>query len=235
MNLQQLDILAFGAHPDDVEIGMAGTLATYVNDGYRVGLCALTKAELSSNGSVEARQKEAERAAEAIGASRFQFSFSDRGLPSVTPNELAQVVALIRKTRPRLVFAPEGDRHPDHGECGELVREAVFNAGIRRYQTPESEVAHKPEALFTYFINGYGRPDFVVDITKVQDKKREALQAYKSQFQPIEGVSTPLTDDYIEAVEARDKLFGKEVGVAAAEGFCSRLPLLMGNLLERND
>lgn len=234
MSQVTLDLLAFGAHPDDVEIGMGATLAKYAAAGYRVGTCNLTKAELSSNGTVELRQREAEQAAGILGVSeRIQLSFADRGLKSAGFEQLEELVSLIRRYRPRLIFSPYMvDRHPDHGACSELVKEAAFNAGIHRYRCKESLPAFRPEAHYFYFINGYEHPDFVQETTAFMEKKIQALSAYKSQFTNSgQAVATPLTDGYIATVEARDRLFGKEAGVPFAEGFMSERPLLLGDLL----
>ncbi|WP_432805963.1 bacillithiol biosynthesis deacetylase BshB1 [Halalkalibacter oceani] len=234
MSQATLDLLAFGAHPDDVEIGMGATLAKYAAAGYRVGICNLTKAELSSNGTVELRQREAEHAADILGVSeRIQLSFADRGLKAAGYEQLQELVSVIRRLRPRLIFSPYAvDRHPDHGACTELVKEAAFNAGIRRYRCKENLPAFRPEAHYYYFINGYEHPDFVQDTTPFIETKIQALSAYKSQFTYSgETVATPLTDGYITAVEARDRLFGKEAGVPFAEGFMSERPLLLGDLL----
>ncbi|HSU80334.1 MAG TPA: bacillithiol biosynthesis deacetylase BshB1 [Candidatus Angelobacter sp.] len=231
--MTELDLLAFGAHPDDVEIGMGGTLALHVKQGFKVGIVDLTQAELSSNGTVTIRQEEAEQAAKVLGLSvRQNLGFPDRGL--LDPAAIVPVlVDMIRTYKPTLVFAPyEIDRHPDHGHCGRLVEEAVFSAGIHKYQGREERPAHRVSSFYSYFINGFHSPDFVVDITSVQDKKRESLMAYKSQFIKVEGgVETPLTSGYVESVESRDRLFGKEVGLAFAEGFKTKKPFVQRSLL----
>ncbi|TSB46937.1 bacillithiol biosynthesis deacetylase BshB1 [Alkalicoccobacillus porphyridii] len=233
--MDQLDILAFGAHPDDVEIGMAATLAKYASSGYRVGICNLTKAELSSNGTVELRQAEADQAAAELGISvRIQLDLPDRGLFLLQPEDLAKVTAVIRRYQPSHVFSPSGpDRHPDHIHAGNIIREAVFNAGIFKYSCGEDNPSHKVKGVYSYFINDVGQPDFVIDTTEWIEVKRKTLAAYKSQFVPSSySVETPLTADYIERVMARDKLFGSEVGVGSAEGFKTMKPLVISNLME---
>lgn len=228
---EQIDLLACGAHPDDIEIGMGATIALYQRKGYKCGFLTLTQAELSSNGTVEQRQIEASEAADVLSVSvRHQLTIADRGLLKVKETELKQIVSIIRKTRPKIVFLPASDRHPDHGQCGSIIKEAVFNAGIKQYESEGD--AHKVQSVYTYFINGFDRPDFLIDVEAVYDKKITALQAYRSQFTPVDGVSTPLTDNYLEAVQARDRLFGKEAGVRLAEGFKTSKPLLMTDLLE---
>lgn len=222
-------MLAFGAHADDVEIGMAGTIAKYVAMGKKVGICDLTKAELSSNGTVELRLNEARNAAEILGVQqRGNLDMKDRGIV-INDESIKKVVELIRLFRPTVIFAPYfEDRHPDHGNCARLVDEAVFSAGIKNYYSDCKYPAYRPKNLYYYMINGFHKPDFVIDITPFFEKKIESLQAYKSQF--IKGsdtIDTPLVNGYIESVEARERLFGKEVGVNFGEGFKVKTPLLV--------
>ncbi|MEC0668978.1 bacillithiol biosynthesis deacetylase BshB1 [Bacillus haynesii] len=229
--MAMLDILAFGAHSDDVEIGMGGTIAKYTKKGFQIGICDLTQAELSSNGTVETRKSEAALAAEILGASpRISLMLPDRGL---FPSQAAirDVVAVIRKHKPKLVFVPyPKDRHPDHGHGAEIVEEAVFSAGIHKYEDAEKQPAHKVQNVYYYMINGFHKPEFVIDISETINQKKESLAAYQSQFtRSRQSVETPLTNGYIETVEAREKLLGKEVGVAYAEGFFSKRTLLLNN------
>ncbi|MDE1439437.1 bacillithiol biosynthesis deacetylase BshB1 [Bacillus licheniformis] len=229
--MAMLDILAFGAHSDDVEIGMGGTIAKYTKKGFQIGICDLTQAELSSNGTVETRKSEAALAAEILGASpRISLTLPDRGL---FPSQAAirDVVAVIRKHKPKLVFVPyPKDRHPDHGHAAEIVEEAVFSAGIHKYEDAEKQPAHKVQNVYYYMINGFHKPEFVIDISETINQKKDGLAAYQSQFtRSRQSVETPLTNGYIETVEAREKLLGKEVGVAYAEGFFSNRTLLLNN------
>lgn len=230
MMSERLHILAFGAHPDDVEIGMGGTIAKYAKKGYRIGICDLTLAELSSNGTVEIRQQEAAKAAAILGVSvRINLGLPDRGLYR-TEDAIRRIVSVIRTYRPQVVFAPYWvDRHPDHGHCGALVEEAVFSAGIRRYESAQLP-AHRVNHLYYYMINACERPNFVIDISETIDAKLDSLRAYESQFtKTAESVDTPLTNGYIEMVESRERLWGKEVGVAFAEGFMTKKPIIISN------
>ena len=226
-----LDILAIGAHPDDVEIGMGGTIANYANKGFKIGICDLTMAELSSNGTVAIRQDEAKLAGEILGITkRIQLSLPDRGL-YITESAIQSIVTIIREYRPEIVFVPYfEDRHPDHGQCSRLVEEAVFSAGIRKYKDELDQPSHKVQTIYYYMINGFHQPDFVIDISDTIDKKLESLRAYASQFEKTEiSANTPLTNGYIESVENRERLFGKEVGVSYAEGFKTKKPILLSN------
>ncbi|WP_144547434.1 bacillithiol biosynthesis deacetylase BshB1 [Bacillus sp. X1(2014)] len=226
---QHLQVLAFGAHADDVEIGMAGTIAKFTSEGKRVGICDLTDADLSSNGFVELRKLEAAKAAEVLKVScRTSLGLPDRGL-FLKEEYIREIARVIRKNKPQIVFAPYfEDRHPDHGNCASLVEEAVFSAGIRKYVTEGNEPAHRVERVYFYMINGFHKPDFVIDISQYIDKKLQALREYKSQFQQTkETYNTPLVNGYIETVEARERMFGKLVGVTFAEGFKTKVPILL--------
>lgn len=222
-----LHILAFGAHADDVEIGMAGTIAKYTKQGYEVRICDLTEADLSSNGTVELRKQEALEAARRLGVQkRMNLAMPDRGL-YMKEEYIQEIVKIIRTHKPKLVFVPfYEDRHPDHANCAKLVEEAIFSAGIRKYM-PEIP-PHRVQSLYFYMINGFHKPDFCIDISSYISDKIAALEAYESQFTKGEnGVITPLTEGYVETVVAREKMFGKEVGVKYAEGFMSKGPLLL--------
>ncbi|MBT2639082.1 bacillithiol biosynthesis deacetylase BshB1 [Bacillus sp. ISL-45] len=225
----KLDILAFGAHADDVEIGMGGTIAKYAAEDKWIGICDLTKAEMSSNGTVEIRSREANEAAGILGVKmREALDLPDRGL-FLKEEYIRKIVRVIRRNTPDIVFAPYlDDRHPDHGSCARLVEEAVFSAAVRKYDEDHGLTPHRTKALYFYMINGFHKPDFVVDVSDFINLKISALNAYESQF--VKGAATfdtPLVNGYIETVEAREKLFGKEVGVAYAEGFMSKKPLLI--------
>lgn len=224
-----LDILIFGAHADDAEIGMGGTIAKHTAAGLKVGVCDLTRAEMSSNGDVDTRMAEAEHAAKVLGlAVRTNLGLPDRGL-YVTPEHVAAVTAEIRRHAPKVVFAPYWeDRHPDHVMCSKLVEEAVFNAKLRRFM-PENPTV-QVEQLYFYFINDIGRTDLIVDITEHYEAKERSLLSYASQFQAAPGkdtISTPLNQGYVERVKARDSLLGQRKLISYAEGFASKTPYLV--------
>ncbi|MGY3714095.1 bacillithiol biosynthesis deacetylase BshB1 [Sutcliffiella cohnii] len=227
--MMNLDFLIFGAHPDDVEIGMGGTIAKYVSEGFKIGICNITNAELSSNGTVSLRQEEASNAEKVLGiAVREQLDIPDRGI-YVQEDNVKEVVAIIRKWKPKVIFFPYYiDRHPDHGNCAALVREAIFSAKIKKFNDKNSLPAHQVERQYSYMINGFHKPDFFVDITNFIHIKQEALSCYRSQFEKeVGGVDTPLTSNYVSAVISREKVFGKEIGVGYAEGFFAESPLVL--------
>ncbi|MCZ8520504.1 MULTISPECIES: bacillithiol biosynthesis deacetylase BshB1 [Paenibacillus] len=225
----RLDLLIFGAHPDDAEIGMGGTIAKATERGLRVGICDLTRAEMSSNGTVEIRQAEAEEASKSLGlVHRSNLGLPDRGL-ELRAELVDRIVLEIRRWKPRAVFAPYWeDRHPDHIACSRLVQEAVFNAKLRKY-LPEAE-AHAVQDCYFYFINDVTVPDVMVDVSSVYESKRASLRAYRSQFEAAgagnDYVATPLNQNYLERVEARDALLGQKRSVVYAEGFISKLPYM---------
>lgn len=221
--------MAFGAHADDVEIGMGGTIAQLASEGKKIGICDLTDADLSSNGTVALRKIEAEQAAKTLGVVlRTSLGFPDRGL-YLKEEYINRIAQMIRIHKPKIVFAPyPADRHPDHGNCSRLVEEAVFSAGIKKYQTEGCNEPHKVERLYFYMINGFHEPDFTIDITSFINQKLSALRAYKSQFErSSESFNTPLVNGYIETVEARERMFGKLVNVTYAEGFKTKVPILI--------
>jgi len=223
---EPLDILVFGAHPDDAEIGMGGTIAKHVAAGLRVGMCDLTEAEMSSNGTVESRRKEAAEASAVLGlAVRTNLALPDRGLGR--EGHVEAITAEIRRWRPRLVFAPYwNDRHPDHNRCSALVEEAVFNAKLRRYlpDLPAVQV----EQLYFYYINDVEDVRIAVDVSDAYERKLASLRAYRSQFEAVKDgedrVATPLTGRYVDNVEARDRLLGTARGWTYAEGFTLKKP-----------
>ncbi|MFS0645027.1 bacillithiol biosynthesis deacetylase BshB1 [Siminovitchia sp. 179-K 8D1 HS] len=230
MKLNHIDILAFGAHADDVEIGMAGSLYKWANEGKKIVICDLTEAELSSNGTVETRRGEALEAARRLHVQeRINLHFPDRGL-FLKEEYIRSIAGVIRRYKPVLVFAPFWeDRHPDHGNCRKLVKEAFFSAGIQKYEA-DGRSGHKARQLLYYFINCQPRPDFVVDISSFIEQKLFALRAYESQFMKRpNGVETVLTSGYLERIEARERLYGLEAGVAFAEGFKTDRPVLVNN------
>jgi bacillithiol biosynthesis deacetylase BshB1 len=230
--VETVDLLAFGPHPDDIEIGMGGTVARHVDRGIRVGLCDLTAGEMGSNGSVEERLAEAEAARSALGAAwRVNLRWPDRGIGG--PDQVRSAVALIRRTRPRTVTIPYGsDRHPDHVAASRVLTEAVFSSGLRRFEP--SSAPWKPSRVCYYFINDSAPPSFVVDVSDAYDRKRRALACYVSQFRSPDAnaVQTRLTSPrFQQLIESRDAQFGALAGVAFAEGFIVRDPIVLPSLM----
>jgi N-acetylglucosamine malate deacetylase 1 len=229
-----VDVLVFGPHPDDIEIGIGGTVAKHVVLGHRVGLCDLTAGEMGSNGTVEERLAEAEAARAVLGALwRVNLRLPDRAIGR-DADHVRAVASLVRQARPRVVAAPYwSDRHPDHVSASQLVAEAVFSAGLRRYQADGE--AWKPERLCYYFINDSATPSFVVDVSAQYAVKQRALACHVTQFAPTAAgaVGTRLTSPAFQRlIESRDGYFGAQIGVAQAEGIVVRQLVVAPHLLE---
>jgi len=229
-----VDLLVFGPHPDDLEIGVGGTIARHAADGQRVGVCDLTAGEMGSNGTVEDRLAEAEAARAALGAAwRHNMRWPDRGIGQ--PGHVEQAVAFIRKHQPRTVAIPYwSDRHPDHVSASAVLTEAVFNSGLRRYQASgEALQPWKPDWICYYFINDSVAPSFVVDVTRQYEAKRRALDCHSSQFvrNAAGAVGTRLNSPlFRQLIESRDAQFGALAGVEWAEGFIVREPVVRSGL-----
>jgi bacillithiol biosynthesis deacetylase BshB1 len=233
--IAQVDLLAFGPHPDDVEIGLGGTLAKHAAKGHTVGLCDLTRGEMSSNGTPEDRLKEAEEARKVLGATwRQNLGFPDRGIGS-KPDHVRDVVTLIRRCQPRAVALPYWeDRHPDHVAAASMLTEAVFNAKLRHYETDAAP--WQPEWICFYFINDGAQPSFVVDVTDFYEIKRRALACYGSQFtRATESTQTRLNSpSFNRLIESRDAQFGAQAGVSFAEGIIVREPVVRMGLFKHD-
>ena len=230
----QLDVLAFGPHPDDIEIGLGGTLAKHGTLGHRVGLCDLTCGELGSNGTVEERLAEAQEAAAVLGAAwRENLGWPDGGIGD-DPEQVRAAAERIRRWRPGTVALPYWyDRHPDHVAASTLLTTAVFKSGVRRYAAQGRP--WRPDWVIYYFVNDSAQASFVVDVSAAYDLKRRALACHRSQFQPAapDSVPTRLTSPrFMQLVESRDAHFGALVGVAFAEGVVVREPVLRPHLLK---
>ena len=232
-----VDLLAFGPHPDDIEIGIGGTVAKHVALGFRVGLCDLTCGEMGSNGTVEERLAEAEAARAVLGAAwRTNLRIPDRAIGSDPAHALA-IAALVRRARPGAIAIPYwSDRHPDHVAASQLLTEAIFSAGLRRY--PAEGEAWKAQSVCYYFINDSAAPSFVVDVSTQYEAKRGALACHVTQFAPpaADAVATRLTSSrFQQLIESRDAQFGANAGVAYAEGFIVKQPLVRSHVLADSD
>jgi bacillithiol biosynthesis deacetylase BshB1 len=226
-----VDLLVFGPHPDDLEIGLGGTIAQHVSQGLRVGLCDLTLGEMGSNGTPEERLAEAQAASAVLGAAwRENLRWPDRQI-GTQPEQMNDAVACIRTHRPRVIAVPYwSDRHPDHVAASHLLTEAAFNSGLRRYAAPGE--AWRPEWICYYFINDGAPPSFVVDVSAHYDTKRAALACHASQFRTADAVPTRLNAPHFrQLIESRDAQFGALAGVTWAEGFIVREPVVRTSLL----
>ena len=230
----EADLLAFGPHPDDIEIGIGGIVARHARLGFRVGLCDLTAGEMGSNGTVEERRQEAEEACQVLGAAwRVNLRLPDRAL-GTSPDHARSIASLVRRARPRAVAVPYwADRHPDHVAASDLLTNGVFNAGLRRYDAEGD--AWKPEWVCYYFINDSATPSFVVDVSDDYETKRRALACHRTQFAPAgaDAVQTRLTSSrFTQLIESRDAQFGALAGVAFAEGVIVKQPVVRRDLFK---
>ena len=231
-SIDAVDVLAVGPHPDDIEIGIGGLVAKHASLGHRVGLCDLTAGEMGSNGTVAERLTEAEAARAVLGAAwRVNLRLPDRALGDA--DQVRRVAGVIRRARPRVVAVPFwSDRHPDHVAASQLMTEAIFSAGLRRYEADGE--AWKATSVCYYFINDSAPPSFVVDVSDHYEIKRRALACFASQFRPStpDAVSTRLTSvRFTQLIESRDAQFGALTGVAFAEGIVVKQPVLRPHLL----
>lgn len=231
-----VDVLAIGAHPDDVEIGCGGTLALLAGRGLRVGILHLTSGEAGSRGTAEQRRAEARTAAAALGVAEPHYlDFGDGGLRG-GPAEEDELVAVLRELHPELVLGPPpSDRHPDHGRAHRLVRDACFYAGLARRAPGRGGPSHRPAALFSYMGHDLLSPSFIVDVTAVWARKVAALDAYESQLHRPggaagEGPPTKVASrEFRLALEGRARELGVLVGGAYGEGFWSARPLAVAD------
>jgi bacillithiol biosynthesis deacetylase BshB1 len=229
-----IDLLVFGPHPDDIEIGLGGTVARHTAEGHVVGLCDLTEGEMSSNGTIIERRREGEAAAHVLGAAwRENLRWPDGDI-SATPAAIRSAVDLLRRHRPRTIALPYwDDRHPDHVSASHVLRLAAFKSGLRRFVTDAEPWS--PDWICYYFINDSVPPSFVVDVSAHYDRKRQALDCHASQFQPGGGsaVATRLSaPTFRQLIESRDAQFGALAGVAFAEGIVVREPIRRSGLLK---
>jgi bacillithiol biosynthesis deacetylase BshB1 len=223
-----LDFLAFGPHPDDAEIGLGGTLAKHAAQGFRVGICDLTRGELGSNGTAETRADEAAAARTALGVTVNENLGWPDGAIGSDPHHVRDAVDIIRRLRPRTIAAPYwADRHPDHVNASRVLTEAAFKSGLRRYAAPGEP--WRPEWICYYFINDSATPTFVIDVSDCYDIKRKALDCYGSQFARGDEQIVPTrinTPQFRQLIESRDAQFGALAGVAFAEGLIVKDPIV---------
>ncbi|MFN9108977.1 MAG: bacillithiol biosynthesis deacetylase BshB1 [Bacteroidota bacterium] len=222
----KLDILAFGAHPDDVELGCGGTIAKEVSLGKIVGIIDLTRGELGTRGTVATRNQESAKAAEILGVSvRENLNMRDGFFVNDEEHQMA-VIRMIRKYKPEIVLCNAiDDRHIDHGKGSKLVSDACFLSGLRQIKTIVDDIeqeAWRPKVVYHYLQWKNLEPDFVIDITGFNDKRVEAILAYSSQFYDPNSKEpeTPIaTKNFRESLDYRPRDFGRLIGREYAEGF----------------
>jgi len=232
-----LNVIVFGAHPDDAELSMGGTIAKLTKNKYRVGIVDLTKGEMGTRGSAQIRKKEAEEAAKILNVKvRKNLSIPDGNI-KLNDENIKKVVKVIRKYKPEIIFAPYiNDRHPDHIDASALIKRAMFTSGLIKYKTTENkkiQKAYRPLKLFYYMQTFTFIPSFILDITDTFQQKMESIFAYNTQVhspgksrsnEPETFISTP---EFIGYIEARAKTYGFQIGKKYGEPFYSETEIEM--------
>ena len=226
--MKKLDILAFGAHPDDVELGAGATIAKEIYNGKKVGIIDLTRGELGTRGSAEIRDKESKKAAQILGVEvRENLGFADGFFINDKKHQI-EVIKMIRKYQPEIVLCNSiDDRHIDHPKGSDLVSSACFLSGLRKVITAfnnENQMAWRPKYVYHYIQWKNIEPDFVVEVNDFIDKKIETIKAYSSQFynpNSIEPTSPIATKNFFESISYRAKDLGRLIGTDYGEGFTS--------------
>jgi N-acetylglucosamine malate deacetylase 1 len=223
----KLDILVLAAHPDDAELGCAGTIAKHVADGYKVGIVDFTEGELGTRGSVQLRYEEAAEAARILGVTvRENLKLKDGFFQNDESHQL-KVIQAIRKFQPEIVLANAvSDRHSDHGKAAKLGVDACFLSGLAKIQTADergnSQAPWRPKTVYHYIQSLFIPPDLIVDISEHWDTKLKAIKAFKTQFfdpssdEPETYISKP---GFLKMIEARAIEFGHTIGAQYGEGF----------------
>lgn len=235
----EVDILAIGAHPDDVELSCSGTLLAHKAKGYRFGILDLTRGELGTRGTVEIRRNEAFEAAQILDAEfRLMLDMKD-GFFENNQAHILPIVKVIRACRPKIILCNAlSDRHPDHGRAASLVKDACFYAGLRKVETllgDQIQEAWRPDSIYFYIQDQISKPDLVVETTAYMDQKIKSIEAFSSQFynkNSTEPESPISSKDFLDFVRARDKVMGRFIAVEYAEGFHVSRPIGIKDLFE---
>lgn len=233
-----MDVLAIGAHPDDVELTCGGTLARLIKDGVTVGILDLTRGEMGTRGTPEQRAKEAAEAAAILGISdRRTLDIPDGGI-ELTRDNVVKVVRVIREWRPRMLLIPHSeDRHPDHVHAHQLCKQAWFSSGLKNFKLGSAQVGpspHRPDVYFEFMQWFEFTPSFIVDVSDTYDLKTKAIGAFRSQFydptstEPQTKLSQP---QFLELLEVRARAYGEKIGVRHGEPFFSISPIGVSSLL----
>ena len=233
---QQVYALAFGAHPDDVELSCGATLLKIIGEGRSVAVCDLTRGEMGTLGTEETREAEARAASEAMGYSaRFGLDLGDSHIRS-DRDALEEIVSVIRHFKPHVVFAnPPDERHPDHMKSSRLVYDAVYYAGLKKIHTTRQgtrQTPHRPGHLLYYMQYRHFEPSLIVDVTDTFEQSRKGILAFGSQFYREGDSGEPETmirrKEFLSGLEARARYLGEQIGALYGEGFTLPKPLGVG-------
>lgn len=236
----KVKILAFAAHPDDVELGAAGTLLKHKALGHTVGIIDLTRGELGTRGSADDRDIEAKASAEIMHLDvRENLDMGDGFFENNKANKL-KIIESIRAYQPDIVLCNAvEDRHIDHGRASTLVSEACFLSGLRKISTSRNgieQTAWRPKSVYHYIQDRYQKPDLVIDVTEFYDKKMQCIMAFKTQFYDpnSEEPNTPISGkDFIHYLDGRSREMGRYIGCEYGEGFTVERPLGVKDLTEQ--
>lgn len=227
----KLDILAFGAHPDDVELSCGGTIIKYIKEGKRVGIVDLTRGELGTQGDLETRDLESLASQSILGVEkRINLDIGDGWFEINKENKL-KVVRAIRKYKPTIILAnAEDDRHPDHQRAAQLLKESLFLSGLKKIETIDDGIVQdiwRPKYLFHYIQYRYIKPDFIVDVSSHFETKMKAIMSFKSQFyEPGKESETLISSKkFLDFIKGRSHEMGSSIQVEHGEGFTSAVPL----------
>jgi bacillithiol biosynthesis deacetylase BshB1 len=223
----KLDILAIGVHPDDVELSCSGTLLKAIDQGRKIGILDLTRGELGTRGNAEIRDNEAVAAAKQMGALVREIVRMDDGFFIHSRKNIMKIVRIIRKYKPEIVLANAlDDRHPDHARAAKLTSDACFIAGLAKVDSVDEEgnkqERWRPNAIYHYIQDQHLKPDFVIDISPFIDRKMELIMTFKSQFYDPDSKEpdSPISSvNFIESIKAKNRVFGRPIGVDFGEGF----------------
>ena len=234
----KLDILAFGAHPDDVEMGCGGTIAKSTSVGKKVGIVDLTRGELGTNGSVEIRDKEADEASKILGVSfRMNLEFEDGFIFNNKESQI-RIVEVIRHYKPDIVLSnTQIDRHSDHGKASDLIYEAAFLSGLSKLETKHDgkvQEPWRPRVNLNYQQWNDFKPDVLIDISEFIEVKKEAILAFQSQvLKDPNSKSTKInSENFIESIKYRAKNYGRLIDKDYAEAFQSRKNIAVNNIFD---
>lgn len=233
------DILAIGAHPDDIELACGGTVATMVKAGHRVALLDLTQGELGTRGTREIRAKEAEEAAKLLGISERRTLDIPDGNIEIDQENLRKVIEVIRDLRPSMLIIPHSEeRHPDHVRAHRLCKEAWFYAGLKNIPTTyagRTQQPHRPDVYFEFMQWYEFSPTFIVDVSSVWETKMKAIRAFASQFHDPNSTepATKLSDPgFLDLIEVRGRYYGERIGARYGEAFFSIAPIGVRSLFD---
>ena len=237
-NKVMVDIIAFGAHPDDIELSAGGTLIKHVKNGLSVGLVDLSMGEMGTRGNITTRKIEAEKAKDIIGAQfRINLNLPDAFI-SISKESIKKIVKVIRTYKPQIVLCNAiKDRHPDHGVASKLVSKSCFISGLKKFETFEnntSQDAHRPISVYHYIQDQWIDPDFIVDISDDFEQKVKAVMAFKSQFYDPQNQepSTPISSlEFLDSIKSKANLLGRSINKKFGEGFTVERPLGTVSLL----